>query len=179
MRTVNCGQRTAALRSKPRAKSKQQRAEFKDAPQSLLFGICFLVFALIPLVLVLACGSHSLVRSVSADDFALVSEGRYQGTVRVMNGDPQLKQLAQSWRGQIEADPVFLRDIAGRFFSLPDTTEFRFMYVGEDSVARRVILRYFGFAPKPFIIAGWQVQFVFEEQSRRLRAVYTLEVPLE
>ncbi len=96
-----------------------------------------------------------------------------------MNGDPQLKQLAQSWRGQIEADPVFLRDVADRFLSLPDTTEFRFMYVGEDSVARRVILRYFGFAPKPFIIAGWQVQFVFDLNGRGLKAVYTEEVPLE
>lgn len=131
------------------------------------------------LVLALACGSHNLVRSVSADDFALVREGRYQGSVRVMNGDPQLKQLAQSWRGQIEADPVFLRDVADRFLSLPDTTEFRFMYVGEDSVARRVILRYFGFAPKPFIIAGWQVQFVFDLNGRGLKAVYTEEVPLE
>jgi hypothetical protein len=53
------------------------------------------------------------------------------------------------------------------------------MYVGEDSAARHVILRYFGFAPKPFIIAGWQVQFVFDKPSRRLEAVYAAEVPLE
>jgi hypothetical protein len=131
------------------------------------------------LLLVLACGSHSLVRNVSANDFALVREGRYKGNVRVVNDDPQLKQLTEGWRRQIEADPTFLRDIADRFFSLPDTTAFRFMYVGEDSVARRVILRYFGFAPKPFIIAGWQVQFVFDLSGRSLRAVYAEEVPLE
>jgi len=131
------------------------------------------------LVLFLACTPQNLVRTVSAADYALVQEGRYQGSVRVMNNDPRLKQLAEGWRRQIEADPAFLCGIADRFFSLPDTTGFRFMYVGRDSAARRIILRYFAFAPKPFIIAGWQVQFVFDGQSRRLKAVYALEVPLE
>jgi hypothetical protein len=131
------------------------------------------------LVLVLACASHDLVRDVSSKDFALVREGHYQGRVRVVGNDPQLKQSVERWRGQIEADPAFLRDIAGRFLSFPDTTRFRFKYVGEDSSARRVILRYFGFAPKPVIIAGWQVQFVFDLEGRGLKAVYTEEVPLE
>jgi hypothetical protein len=45
--------------------------------------------------------------------------------------------------------------------------------------ARQVSLRYLGFAPKPLIVPGWQVQFVFDLGGRGLRAVYTEEVPLE
>ena len=131
------------------------------------------------LLLIAAACSYSIVRRVSAHDFELVQEGRFEGNVRVRNGDARLTSLVEGWRQEIEAEPEFLRRICGQYFSVPESTEFRFMYVGEDSSARRVILRYFGFAPKPFIIAGWQVQFVFDEQSRRLKALYAAEVPLE
>jgi hypothetical protein len=109
----------------------------------------------------------------------MVQEGRYGGNVLVRNSDERLTALAAGWRREIEADPVFLRRVAERYFSVPESTEFRFMYLGEDSASRQLILRYFGFAPKPFVIAGWQVQFVFDRANRRLFRVYTQEVPLE
>ena len=130
------------------------------------------------MLLATAC-SYSIVRRVSAWDFELVQEGRYRGNVRVKNGDARLTALAADWRREIEDEPEFLRRVCEQHFSVPESTGFRFMYVGEDSAARRVVLRYFGFAPKPFVIAGWQVQFVFDEKSRRLKAVYAAEVPLE
>jgi len=134
--------------------------------------------AVILLTAIAGC-SYNTVRRVSADDFAVVREGRYEGNVRVRNDDPRLKQMVEGRRQEIEADPVFLHQVAGKYFSVPDTVEFRFMYVGEDSAGKSVVLRYFGFAPKPFIIAGWQVQFVLDPTGKRLKGVYTQEVPLE
>jgi hypothetical protein len=133
----------------------------------------------VALLLAVAGCSYSVVRRVSADDFGAVQEGRFKGNIRVNNGDTRLTALVAAWRQEIEAEPEFLRRVCGQYFSVPDSTEFRFMYVGEDSAGRRVILRYFGFAPKPFIIAGWQAQFVFDKVNRRLDAVHVAEVPLE
>ena len=135
-------------------------------------------YGLLVLVIFLNC-TYSVVGRVSARDYAMVQEGRYGGNVLVRNGDERLMAIAAGRRREIETDPVFLRRVAECYFSVPESTEFRFMYLGEDAARQQLVLRYFGFAPKPFIIAGWQVQFVFDRAGRRLIRVYAQEVPLE
>jgi len=127
----------------------------------------------------LACSAGSIRTRVSAREFALVQEGRYPGSVRIKNGDPELERLVKDWRAELEAEPGFMRQVAEKYFALPEPSPFHFMYVGEDSVQGRVLLRYFAYDPHPVIMAGWQILFVFDRQSRRLAEVFTSEVPLE
>jgi hypothetical protein len=127
----------------------------------------------------LGCGAMSLARRVSERGFALVQEGRYAGSVRIKNGDPVLEKLVRGWRDELESDPGIMSRAAGKFFVLPDSCPFHYMYVAEDSAQGKVLLRYFAYDPKPVIMAGWQLLFVFDRRARRLDRVYASEVPLE
>jgi hypothetical protein len=134
------------------------------------------VFALV--LCVSGCAPR-FVRRVQARDFSMVREGRYGNHVEIRNGDSVLVARVHYWRDRIEDDPEFLPRIAEKFYYIPGNVRFHFTYVGEDRSRDAVVLRYFAYAPKPVIIAGWQVQFVFDGSTRRLREVLTTEVPLE
>jgi hypothetical protein len=119
------------------------------------------------------------VGRITANDYALAQEGTYAGHLRIKNGDPRLEALVRPWREEVDEHPELLRGVAEKYFSLPEPLEFHYMYIGEDSVAHRVLLRYFAYDPHPVIMAGWQVQLVFDAGTKRLLEVYTTEVPLE
>ena len=126
-----------------------------------------------------ACSAPSIVRMVRARELALVEEGRYRYHVETSLSSPKLQARAASWREEIEDEPGFLRTIGEKYFSIPRASSFGLMYSGEDTAHRTVILRYFAYDPKPVIMAGWQIQFVFDRASGRLQQVYACEVPLE
>ena len=126
-----------------------------------------------------ACATSGIIAKVAQDNYALVQEGHYSGSVRVKNDDSTLQKLVQPWRHEIEANPEFMRGIAEKYFSMPIESRFGYMYTGEDSAARRVLLRYFAYDPHPIVYAGWQIQFVFDRPAKKLVSVYAVEVPLE
>jgi hypothetical protein len=136
------------------------------------------LLAVAALALAAGCASQIAAR-VAQNDFALVQEGRYPGRARIANGDPALEKLVKPWRAEIEGNPELLRAIAEKYFSLPEESHFKYMYVGEDASADQVVLRYFAHDPHPIIMAGWQIFLVFDRRAKSLAAVYASEVPLE
>lgn len=134
--------------------------------------------ALPALLLMLAGCAMNLATRLAADDFAVVRLGRYPGDVHIMNGNPRLERLVAPWRAELESNPDLLHRAAGKYFSMPREPEFHYMSVGEDSTTGRVLLRYFAYAPKPVVYAGWQLQFVFDSRGRLLD-VFAAELPLE
>ena len=120
-----------------------------------------------------------MIARVSENDYALVQEGRYEGNLRIKNGDPEIEKLVKPWRREIEDNPEVMRGIAEKYYSIPMESGFGYMYVGADSVSHRVVLRYFAYDPHPVIMAGWQIMFVFDRGAKKLVNVCTTEVPLE
>ena len=135
-------------------------------------------YLMVVLLMAAAC-AQSIVGRLRANDYALIQEGHYSGSVLIRNGDVRIEKLVAPWRAALEDEPELLRGAGAKYFSIPPAVPFHYMYVAEDSAAHRLILRYFAYEPKPMVIAGWQLQFVFDERSGKLVGGYAQELPLE
>jgi hypothetical protein len=130
----------------------------------------------------LQCRGLNAARSVTrfaATDAPPVDSGRYRGPLRMLaSGDP-LSTKADPLRADVEAHEQILRKLVRKRISVKSPLEFRFMYVGHDSVNQQLILRYFSRAADQSEFAGWQVQFVYSLPSLKPVHAYIEAVPLE
>ena len=108
-----------------------------------------------------------------------VDSGRYPGSLRILPSDHPLAVDAGSLRADVEAHESVLRKLMRERISVKSPLEFQFMYVGQDSANRRLILRYFSRAAVQNEIAGWQVQLVYSLPSLRAVHAYVQALPLE
>ena len=108
-----------------------------------------------------------------------VDSGRYPGSLRILPSDHQLAVDAAALRADVEAHERVLRKLVRERISVKSPLEFQFMYVGQDSANRRLILRYFSRAAVQNEIAGWQVQLVYSLPSLRPVHAYVQPLPLE
>jgi hypothetical protein len=130
----------------------------------------------------LRCSGDGESRSVTrfiAEDALPVEVGRYRDYLRMLPADDTLALRAGPLRADVEAHEQVLRKLVRDRLEVKSPLEFRFMYVGHDSVNRRLILRYFARAAVPNEIAGWQAQLVYSLPSLRPMHAYVQAVPLE
>jgi len=143
---------------------------------------------LLPLLLLGGChhclrcqgigASQSVTRFTDADA-PPVDSGRYPGSVRMLPADHPLSVKAAPLRADVEAHEHVLRRLVRDRISVKSPLEFQFMYVGHDSLKRRLIFRYFSRAAIQREIAGWQVQLIYALPSLRPAHAYVQAVPLE
>ena len=114
-----------------------------------------------------------------AEDAPPVEVGRYPDYLAVLPGDDPLAVKAASLRADVEAHEPVLRRLVREHLEVKSPLEFRFMYVGYDSVKQRLILRYFARAAVQNEIAGWQVQLEYSLPSLCPAHAYVQAVPLE
>jgi len=120
----------------------------------------------------------SIMRFMDADA-PPVDSGRYPGALRILPADHPLAVDAARLRADIEAHESVLRRIVRDRISVKSPLEFQFMYIGQDSANRRLILRYFSRAAIQNEIAGWQVQLVYSLPPLRPVHAYVQALPLE
>jgi len=127
----------------------------------------------------LACPPASQVARLAGPDGPPVEVGRYPDYVVMLGGDHPLARRAEKLRPDIEGHESILRQMVRDRIETKSPLEFRFMYVGYDSIHQRLIMRYFARHPDPSTIAGWQVQLIYALPRLRLVRAYVQEVPLE
>ncbi len=137
--------------------------------------ITLIFFAL----LILNCTGYNFTREIEAENFALVRKEFYQDWTYADPTGGEYQKLVQRWRQIIESKPQLLRKIVGKYFSLPVDAQFEFKFASSDSLKKSLALRYFTPIQNHPEIAGYQVYFVFELRTQKIKAVYTSEVPLE
>jgi hypothetical protein len=120
----------------------------------------------------------SIVRFTDADA-PPVDSGRYPGSLRILPSDHPLAVNAAPLRADVEAHEPVLRKLVRERISVKSPLEFQFMYVGQDSAKRRLILRYFSRAAPQNEIAGWQVQLIYSLPELRPVHAYVQALPLE
>ena len=122
--------------------------------------------------------SQSVTRFAAADA-PPVDSGRYPGPLRMLSPDHPLSVKAATLRADVESHEHVLRELVRKRISVKSPLEFQFMYVGQDSLNRRLILRYFSRNADQRELAGWQVQLVYSLPSLRPERAYVSAVPLE
>jgi hypothetical protein len=97
----------------------------------------------------------------------------------MLSADHPLVLKAAPLRADVESREQILRKLVRERISVKSPLEFQFMYVGHDSLNRRLILRYFSRAADQGEFAGWQVQLVYSLPSLQPVHAYVQAVPLE
>jgi len=124
-------------------------------------------------------GASRSVTRFTAADAPPVDSGRYPGPLRMLSADHPLFVKTATLRSDVEAHEQILRKLVRERISVKSPLEFQFMYVGHDSLNRRLILRYFSRAADQTESAGWQVQLVYSLPSLQPVHAYVQAVPLE
>jgi hypothetical protein len=122
--------------------------------------------------------SRSVTR-FTATDAPPVDSGRYPGPLRMLSPDHPLAVKAGPLRADAECHEQVLRKMVRDRISAKAPLEFHFMYVAQDSVNGRLVLRYFARAWDQTEFAGWQVQLVYRLPSPRPEHAYVEALPLE
>lgn len=143
---------------------------------------------LLPLLLLTGCchylcrngldSSRSVTRFFAADA-PPVDSGPYPGPFNILSADNPLSAETTPLLTDVEAHAQVLPRLVRERISVKSPLEFRLMYVGQDSLNHRLILRYFSRAAIQTEIAGWQVQLVYSLPSLRPEHAYVQAVPLE
>jgi hypothetical protein len=144
--------------------------------------------AFLPLLFLIGCrhclggsgvdASRSVTRYAAADA-PPVDSGRYPGPLRMLSPDGPLAVKAGPLRADVESHEQILRRLVRDRISTKSPLEFHFMYVAQDSLNSRLVLRYFARAWGQTEFAGWQVQLVYKLPSFRPERAYVEAVPLE
>lgn len=79
----------------------------------------------------------------------------------------------------IESNEPILRKLVRENIGVKAPLEFKFQFVGQDSIHQRLILSYFARNYQPKLIAGWRVSLVYSLPRLKLLKAYVTEVPLE
>lgn len=123
------------------------------------------------------------MKGLERGDYSSVKVGRYPHRMEILRPPSQYEAIVQDWRKVIENQPKVMNRIAENFFPEgegdPSNLTFRFHFAGKDGENNRLILRYFAVIRNPFILAGYQVQFVFHLPSEKFAEIYVAQIPLE
>jgi hypothetical protein len=124
-------------------------------------------------------GASRLVTRFTDADAPPVDSGHYPGSFQILPSGHPLSVKADSLRTDVESHEQVLPKLVRERISVKSPLEFQFMYVGQDSLNRKLILRYFSRAAIQGEIAGWQVQLVYSLPSLQPEHAYVQAVPLE
>lgn len=136
------------------------------------------IFGILPLLTSISCRKRDGLDLLRAGDFSVVIKGSYRGNLLFLGDGRAHRETVDYLRELIEIDFEILDVISDRFYTMPHLG-YKFKYAALDTESDAVVLRYFARIMEHPIFAGYQIQFVFHNASRRLKAVYTEEVPLE
>jgi hypothetical protein len=140
---------------------------------------CFVtVFFVSVFSLSLSCGKPDALTSVRNGDFSLVHKDSYRGKLIFLADGREYLQTVDHLRVVIEKNMDIFDLISEKFYPIPHLG-YRFKFAVLDSQNNSLVLRYFARIPEHPLYAGYQIQMVFDVGSRKLKKIYTSEVPLE
>ncbi len=149
-----------------------------DSRYRVLAGYVLGVF-IIGLLPTLACHTHNSFKSLEQGDFSLVFSGKYKEATILLRDGAEYKSVVDGLRTEIEKNPFLLSRITKEHYDVSGTLVYKFKFAALDSVSNYLILRYFARIYNHPLLAGYQVQLVFDAESRELVRIYTAEVSLE
>lgn len=149
-----------------------------DSRYRVLTGYVLGIF-IIGLLSTLACHTYNSFKSLEQGDFSLVFSGRYKEATTFLRDGAEYKSVVDGLRTEIEKNLFLLSKITKEHYDVSGTLVYKFKFAALDNVSNYLILRYFTRIYNHPLLAGYQVQLVFDAESRELVRIYTAEVPLE
>jgi hypothetical protein len=138
-----------------------------------------IILCLFTFLLFIFCVKPDRFEIIKNDDFSSVNKGQYRGTPAFLRDGAKYKPMVDDFRSDIAEHFPLLPKITRHIFDIQDSLLYKFKYAAIDSNANVLILRYFSRIYNHPMLAGYQIQFVFDLQSTGLSEIFVDEVPLE
>ncbi len=129
--------------------------------------------------LIAGCKEQMIFRRIKAGNFEDVQRGFYYGETRFIGPGTEYNKLVKKLQMEIERHQDILPKITRKFFMVPQQLNYKFKYACIDDEKGYLILRYFARIFEHPIYAGYQIQLVFDIDTKRLVRIFTNGVPLE
>jgi len=133
----------------------------------------------IVLLPILACQTYNPFKSLKQGDFEIVCAGKYKEATIFLRDGAEYKRVVDEFRSEIEKNRALLLMITKEHYDVSGMLFYKFKFAALDSIRTYLILRYFARIYNHPLLAGYQIQFVFNAESRELVKIYTAEVALE
>jgi len=125
------------------------------------------------------CAHHSVFDRIAEGDLSMIIKGRYsRSAVFLDEGGIHCKQVLKI-RTMIEKHFHLMPLIAEKYYQMDREPVFTFKYVLYDTVDHCYVLRYFARMHRDPVLAGYEIFFNYDADTKRIIEVYTNEVPLE
>lgn len=134
------------------------------------------IIALLP---ILACQTYNPFKNLKQGDFDIVVAGKYKEATIFLRDGAEYKRVVDGFRSEIEKNRALLLMITKEHYDVSGMLFYKFKFAALDSIRTYLILRYFARIYNHPLLAGYQIQFVFNAESRELIKIYTAEVALE
>jgi len=149
-----------------------------DSRYRVLAGYLLGIF-IIALLPMLACQTYNPFKSLNQGDFEIVCPGKYKEATIFLRDGAEYKRVVDGFRSEIEKNRALLLMITKEHYDVSGMLFYKFKFAALDSIRTYLILRYFARIYNHPLLAGYQIQFVFNAESRELIKIYTAEVALE
>ncbi|MDH4211579.1 MAG: hypothetical protein OEV79_09060 [candidate division WOR-3 bacterium] len=126
----------------------------------------------------ISCKKRDEFALLHEGDFSIVTKGSYRGHLLFLGDGREHRETVEYLKGLVDNNFGILELINERFYAIPHMG-YRFKYAALDTESGMMVLRYFARIREHPVYAGYQIQFLFDAESRRLKGIYTEEVPLE
>ncbi|UCD04670.1 MAG: hypothetical protein JSV98_05990 [candidate division WOR-3 bacterium] len=140
--------------------------------------IITLIVTIVVLIAIVSCTRRDEFDLLHNGDFSIVTKGSYRGRLLFLGDGREHRETVEYLRGLVEQNFDVLDLISERFYTISHMG-YKFKYAALDEEAEIMMLRYFARIREHPVYAGYQIQFLFDSRSRKLKSIYTEEVPLE
>ncbi|UCG29755.1 MAG: hypothetical protein JSV53_09650 [candidate division WOR-3 bacterium] len=124
------------------------------------------------------CSKKDELAAIREGDFSIVTRDAYRGHLLFLGDGKEYRETVDYLRGVVKKNFEVLDVISEKFYTMPHLG-YKFKYAALDTENGVMMLRYFARIREHPVYAGYQIQFLFDGDTRVLKGVYTVEVPLE
>ncbi len=129
-------------------------------------------------VTAISCKKRDEFALLHEGDFSIVTQGSYRGHLQFLGDGREHRKTVEYLKGLVDKNSEILDLISDEFYTIPHMG-YKFKYAALDAESGTMMLRYFARIREHPVYAGYQIQFLFDAESRHLKGIYTEEVPLE
>lgn len=162
-----------------KAKSQNTKGEKGCNPNRAIFHTAVLLFFMLLLLSSTTCPHRSQINRFFSSPSPPVEVGFYPYYISPLPSNHPLIEKVRILREDIERNEAILRKLVRENIGVKAPLEFKFQFVGQDSIHQRLILTYFAPNYQPELIAGWRVSLTYSLPRLELLLAYVTEVPLE
>jgi hypothetical protein len=120
------------------------------------------------------------IQRLQSGDYSIVEIGHYPNTTHMITSPSIYDNEITKFKKVIDKHSKIMQNTAKHFFENEiRELNFKYRFASLDRKANVLIIRYFAQLPYPYILAGYEEQFIVDLETHKVTKIFVREVPLE